>query len=44
MISKLDDYNSHNTKRLSLQEMSDLLLRLDFIESLIKGKYIHPHV
>lgn len=30
-ISKIEDYHSHNTKRLSVEEMKDLLLKLRFI-------------
>jgi UDP-glucose 4-epimerase len=30
-ISKLDDYTSHNTQRLSVAELKELLLKLDFI-------------
>lgn len=32
MISNYDDYTSHNTKRLHLDEIKDLLLRLDYIQ------------
>ncbi|GAA4146812.1 polysaccharide biosynthesis protein [Sphingobacterium kyonggiense] len=36
-ISSLDDYHSHNTYQLNVQEMKDLLLKLDFIkQDLIK--------
>jgi UDP-glucose 4-epimerase len=31
-ISALDDYTSHNTKRLSVEEIKSLLLTLDFIK------------
>ena len=31
-VAALDDYNSHNTKRLNLQETKDLLLTLDYIK------------
>jgi len=30
-ISKIEDYHSHNTKRLELEGMKELLLKLDFI-------------
>lgn len=33
-----EDYNSHNTKRLDVTEMKTLLLKLDFIESLVRGE------
>ncbi|MBV1922390.1 MAG: polysaccharide biosynthesis protein [Flavobacteriaceae bacterium] len=35
-ISKIEDYHSHNTKRLSVEEMKSLLLKLDFISKEIK--------
>lgn len=30
-VSQLDDYTSHNTKRLDVSEIKELLLKLDFI-------------
>jgi UDP-glucose 4-epimerase len=33
-----EDYNSHNTKRLDVAEMKDLLLKLDFIQSIVRGE------
>lgn len=30
-VEKLEDYHSHNTRRLNLQEMKELLLKLNFI-------------
>jgi UDP-glucose 4-epimerase len=30
-ISKVEDYHSHNTERLDVEEMKKLLLKLDFI-------------
>lgn len=35
-ISKIEDYHSHNTHRLNIQEMKNLLLKLDFIKNDIK--------
>jgi len=32
-LSKIDDYNSHNTQQLSCDEMKRLLLKLDFIKN-----------
>jgi UDP-glucose 4-epimerase len=32
-ISKIDDYNSHNTYRLNIDEMKGLLLKLDIVKS-----------
>jgi UDP-N-acetylglucosamine 4,6-dehydratase/5-epimerase len=31
-ISHLDDYTSHNTKRLNVEEIKQLLLKLDFVQ------------
>ena len=31
-ISALDDYTSHNTRRLNVEEIKSLLLTLDFIK------------
>lgn len=33
-----EDYNSHNTKRLDLKEMKALLLKLDFMQSIVRGE------
>lgn len=41
-ISQAQDYNSHNTHRLTLEEMKALLLKLDFIRSIQKGINVHP--
>lgn len=32
-ISRVEDYNSHNTKRLNIEEIKKLLLKLDFIQN-----------
>jgi len=37
-VSVLEDYNSHNTKRLDANQMQKLLLKLNFINDLISGK------
>jgi UDP-glucose 4-epimerase len=37
-ISKLDDYNSHNTERLDKDGMKRLLMKLEFIRSITKGE------
>ena len=31
-LSQLDDYTSHNTQRLTISEIKELLLTLDFIK------------
>ncbi|MDO9736057.1 polysaccharide biosynthesis protein [Glaesserella parasuis] len=41
-ISEVTDYNSHNTERLDVEGMKKLLLKLEFIRSMIKGEYISP--
>ncbi len=35
-----EDYNSHNTKRLNIEEMKALLLKLDFMQKLARGESI----
>jgi UDP-glucose 4-epimerase len=37
-ISHLDDYNSHNTERLDVAGMRELLLKLDFIRTIVRGE------
>ncbi|WMS87280.1 polysaccharide biosynthesis protein [Pleionea litopenaei] len=37
-ISQSEDYNSHNTKRLSVKEMSELLMKLDIVNKDISEK------
>ena len=32
MIITLEDYHSHNTRRLDVEEMKELLLKLDYIK------------
>lgn len=36
-ISHMEDYNSHNTERLDVEGMQQLLLKLDFIRALQQG-------
>jgi len=36
-ISKLQDYNSHNTQRLSIEEIKEKLLKLEYIKQELKG-------
>lgn len=38
-ISTLDDYTSHNTQRLSVPEVKELLLKLDFIQQHLHGHH-----
>ena len=37
-ITACDDYNSHNTERLDVEGMKRLLLKLDFINALMRGE------
>jgi UDP-N-acetylglucosamine 4,6-dehydratase len=41
-ISLAADYNSHNTERLDVPSMRDLLLRLPFVQDLIAGRPTVP--
>ena len=41
-ISKAVDYNSHNTERLDKAGMQKLLMKLDFIQSIVEGKDAQP--
>lgn len=41
-ISRMDDYNSHNTEQLDVEGMQRLLLKLDFIRSIQRGEYVSP--
>lgn len=41
-ISHSEDYNSHNTERLDVAGMQQLLLKLDFIRQLLDGHYVIP--
>ena len=36
-ISRSEDYNSHNTTRLDVAGMSDLLLKLEFVRDVLAG-------
>jgi UDP-glucose 4-epimerase len=37
-VSVKDDYNSHNTKQLSVDEMADMLLSLDIVQRTLAGE------
>ncbi len=41
-ISEAEDYNSHNTTRLDVEDMKALLLKLSFVKALKRGEYITP--
>ncbi|WP_313950775.1 polysaccharide biosynthesis protein [Accumulibacter sp.] len=40
-ISLADDYNSHNTERLDVEEMKELLRRLSFVQAMVRGETPH---
>lgn len=41
-LSTVEDYNSHNTTQLNVDEMKDLLRKLDFIREIESGNFIVP--
>jgi len=41
-ISRMEDYNSHNTERLDVDGMKVLLLKLRFIRAIQSGEYMAP--
>lgn len=41
-ISEIEDYNSHNTERLDVEGMKQLLRKLDFMNAFAAGKYVSP--
>ncbi len=41
-LSKVEDYNSHNTNRLNVSEMEELLLKLDFMREIKSGNLVVP--
>ncbi len=41
-ITESEDYNSHNTERLDVEGMKQLLLKLDYIRDLLMGKHAQP--
>lgn len=38
-IAGAEDYNSHNTKRLDVEGMKQLLLKLDFMQKIVEGEF-----
>lgn len=40
-ITQSEDYNSHNTQRLDVEGTKKLLMRLDYIRGILKGKDAH---
>ena len=41
-LSKVEDYNSHNTERLNVEKMQALLLKLPFMQQIKAGNLIVP--
>lgn len=41
-ISSAQDYNSHNTKRLDIDDMKQLLLKLSFMKAICRGQNVSP--
>ncbi len=41
-ITEIEDYNSHNTERLDVEGMKQLLLKLEFVRALTEGRHIDP--
>ena len=41
-LSTVEDYNSHNTHRLDVEGMADLLRKLDFMREIEAGNIIVP--
>ena len=42
-ISSTVDYNSHNTKRLDLEEMKSLLMKLTYIQAALSGNHMQQY-
>jgi UDP-glucose 4-epimerase len=40
LVSVLEDYNSHNTTRLDVAGMLDLLVRLDVVQQVLRGERV----
>ena len=41
-ISHAEDYNSHNTERLDVEGMKQLLMKLNFVQAVSRGGYVDP--
>jgi UDP-glucose 4-epimerase len=41
-MSKIEDYNSHNTTRLDVSQMKELLLRSTYVQAAMKGEVSEP--
>lgn len=41
-ISQAVEYNSHNTTRLDVKGMQELLMKLRFIQAIVRGEHVEP--
>ena len=41
-ISEAVEYTSHNTHRLDVKGMQELLMKLRFMQGVVRGDYIEP--
>lgn len=41
-LKNFEDYNSHNTDRLNVEQMQALLLKLDYMKKIAAGERAHP--
>lgn len=41
-ISEATDYNSHNTERLDVAGMKKLLMKLHFVQAIVRGEHVVP--
>lgn len=41
-VSQAVEYNSHNTTRLDVKGMQELLMKLRFIQAIVRGEYVEP--
>ena len=41
-VSEAVDYNSHNTTRLDVKGMQELLLKLRFMQAILRGEFVEP--
>lgn len=41
-ITEAEDYNSHNTERLDVKGMKELLMKLSFMQAAARGEYVDP--
>ena len=39
-LSQKSDYHSHNTRRLSIKEIMDMLIKLELIQNALQGRFV----